>query len=94
MATPSVDPSADSLLEFPCDFPIKVVGKAGCDLDAIVFTLTRAHAPDLGEGAVSSRLSRNGNYQSVTVQIRATSRAQLDDIYRALSAHDDILMVL
>lgn len=94
MATPSVDPSADSLLEFPCDFPIKVVGKAGCDLDAIVFTLARAHAPDLGEGAVRSRLSRNGNYQSVTVLIRATTRAQLDDIYRALSAHDDILMVL
>ena len=89
-----MDRPADSLLEFPCDFPIKAIGKAGRDIDAIVFTLVRAHAPDLGEGAIRSRTSRNGSYQSVTVTIRATSRAQLDDIYRALSAHDDIVMVL
>ncbi|MCC6302892.1 MAG: DUF493 domain-containing protein [Gammaproteobacteria bacterium] len=89
-----MDQPADSLLEFPCDFPIKAIGKAGHDIDALVFALVRVHAPDLGEGAIRSRLSRNGGYQAVTVTIRATSRAQLDAIYRALSAHDDILMVL
>ncbi|MCC6209040.1 MAG: DUF493 domain-containing protein [Gammaproteobacteria bacterium] len=89
-----MDQPADSLLEFPCDFPIKAIGKAGCDIDAIVFALVRAHVPDLGEGAIRSRDSRNGGYQSVTVTVRATSRAQLDDIYRALSTHDDIVMVL
>lgn len=85
---------ADSLLEFPCDFPIKVIGKADRDLDSLVFRLVRAHVPDLGEGAIHSRMSRNGNYHAVTVTIRATSRAQLDDVYRSLTAHADILMVL
>lgn len=90
----SVDQPADSLLEFPCDFPIKVIGKAGRGIDTVVFSLVRVHAPDLGEGAIRSRTSRNGNYQSITVTIRATSRVQLDAVYQALTAHEDILMVL
>lgn len=85
---------ADSLLEFPCDFPIKVIGKAGCDIDSVVFSLVRVHAPDLGEGAIRSRTSRHGNYHAITVTIRATSRAQLDAVYRSLTAHADVLMVL
>lgn len=89
-----MEPGTDSLLEFPGEFPIKVIGKAGCDLDSVVFGLVRAHAPDLGEGAIRSRMSRNGNYHAVTVTIRATSRAQLDEVYRSLTAHTDILMVL
>jgi putative lipoic acid-binding regulatory protein len=89
-----VTQDADSLLEFPCDFPIKVIGKPGRAIDTVVFSLVRAHAPDLSEGAIRSRASRNGTYQSVTVTIRATDRAQLDRIYRALTAHDDIQMVL
>lgn len=84
----------DSLLEFPCEFPIKVIGKAGCDIDTAVFSVVRAHVPDLGEGAIRSRKSRNGNYQAVTVTIRASSRAQLDAVYQALHAHADVLMVL
>lgn len=84
----------DSLLEFPCEFPIKVFGKAGIDLDALVFGLVRPYVPDLGEAAISSRFSRHGRYQSVTIVVQATSREQLDAIYRALSDHDDILMVL
>ena len=84
----------DSLLEFPCEFPIKVIGKAGRDIDAVVFSVVRAHAPDLGEGAIRGRKSRNGNYHAVTVTIQATSRAQLDAVYQALHAHADVLMVL
>lgn len=84
----------DTLLEFPCEFPIKIIGKADCDLDMLVFSLVSPHVPDLGEGAIRTRLSREGNYQSVTVTIQATSKAQLDDIYRALSARDEIIMVL
>lgn len=82
-----------SLLEFPCEFPIKVIGRSDCELDALVFRLVRPHAPDLGEGAIRSRLSRAGNYQSITVTVQATSRDQLDSIYRQLTACDDILMV-
>jgi len=89
-----VDQDTDSLLEFPCDFPIKVIGKAGRDIDTVVFSLVRVHAPDLGEGAIRGRVSRNGNYHAVTVTIRAVSRAQIDEVYRTLTAHEDILMVL
>ena len=84
----------ETLLEFPCEFPIKIIGKAECDLDVLVFRIVSPHVPDLGEGAIRNRLSREGNYQSVTVTIQATSKAQLDDIYHALSARDEIIMVL
>lgn len=84
----------ESLLEFPCEFPIKVIGKSGIDLDALVFRIVHPHVPDLGEGAIRSRFSSQGNYQSVTVTVQATSRDQLDAIYRVLTACDDILMVL
>lgn len=84
----------ETLLEFPCDFPIKVIGRAAPDFDALVYTLVRNHVPDLGEGALSSRTSGQGKYQSVTVVVRATSKAQLDAIYRELTACERILMVL
>ena len=84
----------ESLLEFPCEFPIKIMGRAGADLDAIVFALIRPHVPDLSEGAIRSRLSSQGRYQSITVTITAQSRAQLDDIYRALTASEHVLMAL
>ncbi|WJW75925.1 DUF493 domain-containing protein [Thiohalobacter sp. IOR34] len=86
--------SADSPIEFPCDFPVKVMGRHSEHFEAHVVTLVRRHVPDLGEGAVSTRASGKGNYLSVTVRIRATSREQLDALYRELTADDEILMVL
>jgi len=89
---------SDSALEFPCHFPIKVMGAAGEDegesFEALVITEVRRHAPDLGEGAVQRRASRQGRYLSLTVTVNATSREQLDDIYRALTALDEVLMAL
>ena len=84
----------ESLLAFPCDFPIKAFGLAANDFDALVVELVRRHAPDLSEGAVSSRLSRQGKYAAVTVTVQATSREQLDAIYRELSACERVLMAL
>lgn len=84
----------EGLLEFPCRFPIKAMGKAGADFDALVVQIVRRHAPDLTEGAVSSRPSKGGRWVSVTVTIQATSRKQLDAIYQALSDHDRVVMVL
>lgn len=86
--------SEDSLLVFPCDFPIKAFGLAANDFDALVVELIRRHAPDLSEGAVSSRLSRQGKYVAVTITVTATSREQLDAIYRELSACEQVLMAL
>jgi len=83
----------DTLLEFPCDFPIKAIGKSCENFDAMVFNLVSPHAPDLGEGAIITRTSAQGNYLSVTVMVRATSREQLDTIYRELTACEQIMMV-
>ena len=84
----------DSLLDFPCDFPIKAMGKSEENFDALVVGIVRRHCPDLLEGAVKSRLSRKGNYVSVTVTIQAESRTQLDRIYMDLTAHEKVLMAL
>ncbi len=83
-----------SLLQFPCDFPIKAFGRSREGLDAVIVTIVRQHAPDLKEGAVVSRLSGGGKFTAVTVTVRAESQAQLDAIYQDLSGCPEILMVL
>jgi len=85
---------SESLLKFPCDFPIKVMGLGNADFEALVVALVREHVPDLGEAAVRSRRSQGGKYLAITVTVRATNQEQLDAIYRSLSGRDDILMVL
>jgi putative lipoic acid-binding regulatory protein len=88
-------PAADeTLLKFPCEFPIKAMGRAEADFDSLVVSIVRRHAPDLGEGAVRVRSSRGGQYLAVTVTITATSKRQLDDIYQELSDHQQVLMAL
>ena len=84
----------ESLLKFPCDFPIKAMGKAEDDFDALVVSLIRKHSPDLLEGAINSRASKGGQYLSVTVTIRAESQQQLDNIYMDLTAEKRVLMAL
>lgn len=81
-----VNKEEESLIEFPCDFPIKVMGKAEDEFDAFVVSLIRRHSPDIKEGAVSSRHSNGGRYISVTVTIQAQSREQLDSIYMDLTS--------
>lgn len=84
----------ESLLEFPCQFPIKALGRANESFDSYVVQIVRKHVPDIFEGAVQSRLSRAGKYVSVTVTIQASSQAQLDAIYQDLSDCPDVLMAL
>lgn len=85
---------ADTLLQFPCDFPIKAMGAAADGFEAHVVEIVRHHTPDLGEAAVQSRPSSGGKYLSVTIVVRATSREQLDAIYRELTASTRVLMAL
>ena len=84
----------ESPLQFPCEFPIKAMGKSGCNLDMTVVEIVRRHAPDLREGAISSRDSAQGNYTSITVIVSATSRAQLDAIYQDLVDCETVIMAL
>lgn len=94
MSNKSTQDNRETLLEFPCRFPIKVMGKAESDFDAIVYDIIRRHVEDIHEGAVQTRDSRNGNYVAVTVTIVARSREQLDNIYMELTAHEKVLMAL
>jgi putative lipoic acid-binding regulatory protein len=84
----------ESIFEFPCDFPIKAMGKADEDFDCLVVSLVRKHCPCLKEGAVETRLSAGGKYISVTVTIQAESREQLDNIYLDLTAESRVLVAL
>jgi putative lipoic acid-binding regulatory protein len=84
----------ESLLEFPCDFPIKAMGYNTADFETLVVELIKPHAPDLDLTLMTARESRNGRYLSVTVTIRATSRTQLDAIYQRLSDHERVVMAL
>ncbi len=86
--------SDDTLLEFPCDFMLKVMGKANTDFDLFVVEIVRKHCPDLGEGAITLRESKKGNYVAITVNIVAHNKSQLDALYSELSNHERTLMVL
>jgi putative lipoic acid-binding regulatory protein len=82
------------LLEFPCTIAIKAMGKSTPDFDAHVTTLVLKHISNLGEGAVKTRPSKNGNFISVTVTVTADNREQLDNIYQELTDDSQVLMAL
>ena len=84
----------DSLFAFPCRFPIKATGRAGGDFAAVVLEIVRRHAPEVDETAVTSRTSSGGKWLAVTVTIEAQSRAQLDAIYRDLTAEKRVVWAL
>ncbi len=84
----------DTIMSFPCQFPIKVMGLAEENFDLLVVNIVRQHAPDLSEGAVKSRLSGAGKYIAITVTVEAKSRQQLDNIYMDLTAHKKVIMAL
>ncbi len=83
-----------TLLEFPCDFPLKIMGHNHAELTTTIVTVVRQHAPDFDHTTVEARPSSKGTYMSLTCTIRATSQAQLDDLYRALTSHPMVKVVL
>ena len=85
---------ADKLLQFPCSFPIKMMGRADAAFSDIAVGLVERHVGKVAADAIQTSASRNGNFLSVTVTIDAKSQEQLDSIYNDLSHHEDILVVL
>lgn len=83
-----------SVLEFPCDFPIKLMGRDTPEFRETARGLVENHAGAIAESAVQAAVSRNGRFVSVTITITATSQQQLDDIYQDVTSHDDVLMAL
>jgi putative lipoic acid-binding regulatory protein len=83
-----------SLLAFPCDFPIKVMGRKQPGFAQEVMDVVQRHAPDFDSATMQLRPSRQGRYLSVTCVVRATSREQLDALYQELCDHPGVVMVL
>jgi putative lipoic acid-binding regulatory protein len=84
----------ETLLEFPCQFPVKAMGRTDLELDLLVIAILRRHVDNINENAVTTRPSKDGNYIAVTVVIEASSKQQLDAIYQDLTDHPHILMAL
>jgi len=84
----------ETLLEFPCEFPIKAMGLACDELEIAVLEIVNRHVDDLGEGALKMKPSRNGKYVAITVTIKATSKDQLDAIYMELTACEHVSIAL
>lgn len=88
------DTPKESLLEFPCKFPIKMMGRDDDSFRDVALQIIERHAGEIDPGDVRTTPSSAGNFVSITVTIDAQSQAQLDDIYGELSAHDAILVAL
>lgn len=85
---------AETLLVFPTDFPIKIMGVRHDAFAQTMVDIVLRHAPDFRPETVEMRASSSGNYLSVTCVIRATSKAQLDALYSELTAHPWVKMAL
>ena len=83
-----------TLLEFPCDFPIKIMGETQDGFADAMLALVKRHAPDFDPATLEMRASKGGRYISLTCTIRATSQAQLDAVYRDITSHPMVVMAL
>ena len=86
--------SAETLLQFPCSFPIKMMGRADAGFGDIAIHLIERHVGEISKDRIQTTTSRNGNFVSVTITIDAQSQQQLDKIYNDLSKQEDVLVAL
>ena len=87
-------PSTDSLIEYPCDFPIKVMGEQVDGFVDAMLMIVRNFDPEWRDDRMTQRSSSAGKYLGLTLTIKATSREQLDELYRTLSTHPMVKVVL
>ncbi len=90
MTKPTIEPSSEELFNFPCDYPIKIMGKDCTELSVTMCSIIERHAGKIHPNQISSKKSSKGSYISYTVRIVATSRTQLDCINQELQ--DDPLV--
>lgn len=83
-----------SLLDYPCEFPLKIMGTTRAGFAQAVLEIVRRHAPDFDGATLEMKTSKHGKYLSVTCTINATSREQLDALYQELCDHPMVVMVL
>jgi len=89
------DSSEDTLFEFPCQFPLKVMGRNIPQLEEVVREIVSNHIDEvLHDDAIKKRDSGKGKFISITITFEAQSKRQLDNLYRELHAHEHVLMLL
>ena len=86
--------SQETLLEFPCDFPLKIMGKAEDTLAQVILEIVTRHAPGFDGATMEMRASSGGNYVSLTCTVVATSKPHLDALYMELTSHPLVKVVL
>ncbi|MFZ1364523.1 MAG: DUF493 family protein [Brachymonas denitrificans] len=87
-------PARESLIEYPCDFPIKVMGERADGFVHAITHIAKQFDPGYDASTVELRESSSGKYLGVTITVRATSREQLDELYRTLTSHPMVKVVL
>jgi len=86
--------AATPLADYPCDFPIKILGHTRAGFAQAMLEIVKHHAPDFDGSSMAMKSSKRGKYLSLTCVVRATSREQLDRLYRELCDHPMVVMVL
>ncbi len=84
----------ETLLEFPCEFPVKAMGLSCDELEIAVLEIINRHVENLAENALKIKPSKTGKYTAITITITAHSKAQLDAIYIDLSACEHVSIAL
>jgi uncharacterized protein len=92
--TPPGNPSGQELLQFPTDYPIKVVGRPSAEFRARIHAVVLKHVPNVEADRITERLSENGNFLSISYTIVAESREQVVALARDLAAAEGVLMVI
>lgn len=87
-------PNTESLIEFPCRFPIKVMGAHHPEFVSAIAEVACGFEPGFDADSIRVTPSKAGNYLGLTLKVWVTSRAQLDDLYRALTGHPMVKVVL
>jgi hypothetical protein len=93
-AAPPSPGREDTLFEFPCDFPVKIMGQATDDFRSLVLGIVTRHFGELAAGQIEERPSANGKYLSITCTVVAQSRGQLDALYLELTSCSQVLVAL
>lgn len=90
----ATDEPRESPIKFPCDFTIKIVGKANKEFETLVLGIIHRHFPTFKNGNYTKRLSRDANFVALTIKVHAESKKQLDAVYEELSSCKEVIMAL
>jgi uncharacterized protein len=88
------DTIRESLLTFPCDFPVKIIGEVSEQFESDIIKIVRQHYPNLQDDAIQRQTSKQGTYLALSITVHAISQATLDALYQDLSKHPGTKMVL